>query len=731
MAGALHRLGSAATAGTRRAPGPAVLVTALVGVLLAVATVPATAASQTIVSDGPLTRIAISDRLNCAVDHEDDATGQFYSDTACGTFLAVDGTLFSPAEIPAGDAAEGTPFTPVSQSAVTGAGSGDDPLRIVTVVDLGGSGLRVTQTDSYVVGQESYRTDVAVENLGGATAEAILWRAGDCVVQGDDDGFGRADPDSGAVACVAPDPGDPTRPGDRVVQWQPLSVGSRYLEAHASEVWTRVGDLEPFDDSCECQVNQDNGAGLSWELSIPPGARVQRSHVTTFSPLGQVPLTTTKAADDTASEPGGRNGYTITVTNPNKTAAVLETIFDELPEGFDYVEGSTTGLTTEDPQVSGRRLTWQEPGSVPAEGATALHFAVEVFTAEGTFFNNAGASSPQFAVTPTGDSAPITIGDVRVAAEGPVDRVAGATRIETAVEVSKASFPVPGTDAVVLARADLYPDALAGAPLARLRDAPILLTTSDALHPRTRDEINRLGATNAILLGGEQALSAQVAEDLGMLTTVTDIERVAGPSRFHTAAQVASRVGGDQVYVADGFDLDPRDGWPDALASSALAAFQGRPILLADTESLPSATRDALRDLNIAFATIVGGVVAISEPVADAIRAEDVTVDRVFGETRYETARALADVAIDAGMSPARSYIASGENFPDALVSGPAVAKAEGILMLVHPADLDNSPPTRQYLEQFKSQIEAVSLLGGPAAVSIRVQQQIAAVLAE
>ncbi|MDQ3973263.1 MAG: cell wall-binding repeat-containing protein, partial [Actinomycetota bacterium] len=689
--------------------------------------------SQAITSPGPLTRVEISDQLNCAVNHQADTASEFFGDTACGTLLAVGGTLFGPTDIPAGGGASPrTPFTPVSQTPVSGAGTAADPYRIVTVVDAG-AGLRITQTDSYVVGQESYRTDVEVANTGGAAAAAILYRAGDCYLQNSDQGFGRVDPATGAVACVAvADPAAPTpTPGERIEQWLPLSAGSSFYEAHYSEVWTAIGAQQPFPNTCECDEYQDNGAGLSWNLDIPAGGSALRSHLTTFSPLGQVPLGTAKTADRGQSEPGATNGYTITVSNPNDEAVALDTVFDALPAGFSYVPGSSTGLTTDDPQVSGQTLTWEGPGSVPANGEASLHFEVTVATQPGTYLNDAGATAAAFAVTPADDTAAVTVGEGTPAPGEPTERIRGVSRIETAVEVSQHSFPETGTATVVLARSDTYPDALAGAPLAHSVDGPILLTNPGSLHPATRDEINRLGATTAIMLGGEQALSPQVASELVSQTSADTVERIAGVNRFDTAARTADRVGGNAVYVADGFDVSSRGGWPDALAASSLAAFQARPILLVDTDSLPSFTRDWIRDNGPVSATIAGGPVAVSEQVAAQIRAEGPTVERIFGATRYETARELADAAVAAGMSPQPTYVASGENFPDALVTGPAAAKRQGVLVLVHPSDLDNSPPTRQYLEQFETQIQDVFLLGGPGAISDAVEQQIQAILAE
>ena len=77
---------------------------------------------ETISSAGPLTRVFISTDLNCAVNHRDDVDPEFFGDTACATLLATGGVLYGPDAIPAGNVTE-VPFTPVSQTPVTGTGT--------------------------------------------------------------------------------------------------------------------------------------------------------------------------------------------------------------------------------------------------------------------------------------------------------------------------------------------------------------------------------------------------------------------------------------------------------------------------------------------------------------------------------------------------------------------------------------------------------------------------------
>ena len=220
---------------------------------------------------------------------------------------------------------------------MTGTRTAVDPFTIVTVVSLGAGALRISETDSYVVGEESYRADVTVTNLGETPRTAILYRAGDCFLQNSDAGFGSADPSTGAVSCVAgvDDGNGNIVPGPRIEQWFPLSAGSHYLENNYSNVWAAIGAQTSFTDSCvQCATYVDNGAGLSWDLTLPIGASATRSHLTVFSPLGRAPLSTTKTADSAAAASGGTDGYTITIHNPNTQAVSLDAITDTLPDGF-------------------------------------------------------------------------------------------------------------------------------------------------------------------------------------------------------------------------------------------------------------------------------------------------------------------------------------------------------------------------------------------------------------
>lgn len=364
-----------------------------------------------IASAGPLSQVTLGNDLSCQVAHTGDASLEFFppssSPADCGTFVAVGGKLYAPrfsAHDGTATSALGAykPFTSVSQSGVTGSGTDADPYRVVTVASAGTTGLEITQTDSYVVGSESYQTDVAITNGSATSLTPIVYRAGDCYLAGSDQGRGIFDAGTGAIGCLQSGSG-------RIEEWVPITPGSNHYESAYSAVWTAIGSHAQFPDTCDCTITQDNGSGLSWSQPIPAGETVTLSHLTTFSPTGRQALVTTKTADASSVSAGGQDGYTITVSNPNATPVTLSSISDDLPAGFSYRAGSTSGVTTADPSVSGQSLTWSGSFSVPAQGSVSLHFGVTVAATANLYYNQATALASGYSVAPTGPTAPVTV----------------------------------------------------------------------------------------------------------------------------------------------------------------------------------------------------------------------------------------------------------------------------------------------------------------------------------
>ncbi len=213
-------------------------------------------AELAVTSAGPLTSVATSTDLNCDIRYIGSSIGEFYGDRSCGTFISLGANRYGPSEVPVGPTGL-IAFTPVSQVKV-----GAD--KIVTTVNAGPL-LQLVQTDSYTAGSPEFKTGISIKNTSGAVQDVIVYRAADCYVEGSDKGFGReAAP---AIGCVA-------NSGQTAV-FSPITAGSKYFEAFFGTVWDKIEAGLEFPNTCECALDQDNGAGLSWKFTIPANGTVQ------------------------------------------------------------------------------------------------------------------------------------------------------------------------------------------------------------------------------------------------------------------------------------------------------------------------------------------------------------------------------------------------------------------------------------------------------------------------
>lgn len=217
-------------------------------------------------------------------------------------------------------------------------------------------------------------------------------------------------------------------------------------------------------------------------------------------------------------------------------------------------------------------------------------------------------------------------------------------------------------------------------------------------------------------------MSANVAGQL--VTDGLTIDRVAGPERFATAAAVAQL--GTHPFVGtlgtEGRTAIVTSGvsFPDALAGSAMAYSQSFPILLSQVTSLPSVTATALSNLGIQHVLLLGGTAAVSAGVAQTLVGDGMTVQRVAGNDRTQTATAIATLeTTQLGFSTTAVNLARGDTYPDALTggaySGEAINKSP-ILLADSPTNL--GPYTTAYLTANASTIATIHVFGGTSAIT-------------
>lgn len=315
-----------------------------------------------------------------------------------------------------------------------------------------------------------------------------------------------------------------------------------------------------------------------------------------------------------------------------------------------------------------------------------------------------------------------------------VDRLAGEDRYETAVEIVMSRFT--SNKDVIIASGENYPDALSAAGLAGTLECPLLLVRKDSIPPVVAGALVDLNAENLIIVGGTAAVSSAVEN---AFKADYAVERIWGEDRYATAAAIATEIvelNGDG-YTGLAF-LARGDAYPDALAVSPLSYSaspwsDGGPILLTKPGDLPDATVAAIKALGVDRGFVAGGEAAVSAAVKtefDALLLANggAASVRWWGNDRYETAVAVAEGGAAQGWGSFKAIgIATGTNFPDALVGGVGLGRNNGVLLLTRPDVLSSA--TADAITDHAPDIQTVEILGGTAAVSAAVATGIEAAL--
>jgi len=303
-------------------------------------------------------------------------------------------------------------------------------------------------------------------------------------------------------------------------------------------------------------------------------------------------------------------------------------------------------------------------------------------------------------------------------------RTSGADRYATAIAISESTFAPDSVSTAILATGMNFPDALAASGLAGAVGSPVLLVGASVTASLTA-ELDRLGVTDVVIVGGESAVSASVATQLAENYTV---DRIAGSDRYITAAYVASRI--NELTGNTSFAFFARgDSFADALAVSPIAYSGAIPVLLVRPSSVPTITSGAIGVLGVTDGVVAGSEAAVSSGVYTTLDGLlSGTIQRVGGTNRYDTAKLVAEYAVDEGWAT-YSYIglATGLNYPDALGGCAATAWNGGVLLLTDPNTL--SAPVASAITDNKSDIGMVEIYGGTSAVSQGVFDAVEALL--
>ncbi len=261
------------------------------------------------ISGSPLT-VVIGDDTSAQVYNSNvPGTGQFFppdcapGETADnGVFVSLGGVVYGPDfdNHPCGSASNSyTPWSAVSMSPVTGTGTAGDPFTVVIVADAGTTGLRLTETITYVNGAAQYDMALAFSNIGQGALTWDTFTGADIYLADNDSGYGLLQGTSAGgraadsscvplqytIILLTPTPAD---------RWSAEGYGTVWGEISAGSL-SNVIDASCLDNGAAVQWTArtlDPGAGLTIDsgVSFAGSAVPLRADIPTVSTVGLVAL---------------------------------------------------------------------------------------------------------------------------------------------------------------------------------------------------------------------------------------------------------------------------------------------------------------------------------------------------------------------------------------------------------------------------------------------------------
>ena len=183
--------------------------------------------------------------------------------------------------------------------------------------------------------------------------------------------------------------------------------------------------------------------------------------------------------------------------------------------------------------------------------------------------------------------------------------------------------------------------------------------------------------------------------------------KLIGEDRYKTAIKVSNRgwSKSDNVVIVNSSAI------VDALSATPFAKMKNAPILLTGAENLNNETKKEITRLGAKNVYVIGGTGVVSKNVVSELKAMNLNVDRISGDTRYTTA---LEVAKRLGNVSEIAVVNGVTGLADAVSIAPVAADRNMPIVLSSPNE-----GTKVFDEFIKvNSIKTSYVIGGEAAIS-------------
>lgn len=194
-----------------------------------------------------------------------------------------------------------------------------------------------------------------------------------------------------------------------------------------------------------------------------------------------------------------------------------------------------------------------------------------------------------------------------------------------------------------------------------------------------------------------------------------NIQIVAGNNRENTSVELSKKhySKAETAIIVNGYN------YADALVASSLSSVLNAPILLSSKTAVSNGVKDELKRLEVKNIIVIGGENSVSSSALKSLGSYK--IERISGNSRYETAEKVFDKLKSAGTTSKEAVLASGEGFADALSAGTIAGSNSAPILLTKSKSISSGTKDRIKTEN----IEKVIVVGGENSISNAVANSI------
>lgn len=238
-----------------------------------------------------------------------------------------------------------------------------------------------------------------------------------------------------------------------------------------------------------------------------------------------------------------------------------------------------------------------------------------------------------------------------------VSKIYGKNRTDTSIALSRALYK--SSSDVIIVSSKSNQDGINASTLSQSLGAPVFIVNNDDDMRRVESEIERLGAKNVTIVGGENSISKSKE---GILSKEgRNISRFSGENRYETANKILQASlkssGSDTVILINENKVS------DYMSAQVISQKTGFPIAISKKSSIDKSIFDTIKKSGVQNMIVVGGENSISNT---AISDLGINTYRISGKDRYDTS---AKVLKSFGVNSENVVLTNGSYFPDAILA--------------------------------------------------------------